>query len=74
MNNRMIVLCSVVAGVLFAALAGLYWMTPAGELPTYIPGYEAGSVVVHFKHGLAALILSLGSFLIAWFKSAAPAG
>jgi hypothetical protein len=74
MSNRIVVMGAVVAGVLFAALAGMYWTSQAGELPSFIPGYEAGSVVVHFKHGLAALILSLGSFLIAWFKSAAPAG
>jgi hypothetical protein len=57
-------------GIVFVGLAALYWLTPAGSLPTYIPGFEAGSAHIHFKHGLAALILGLGLFVLAWFKSA----
>jgi hypothetical protein len=57
-------------GFLFLALAVSYWLTPAGSLPAFFPGFEAGSEHVHFKHGLASLILALGLFAYAWFQSA----
>ena len=62
-----------IIGVAFFALALYYWFTPAGSLPAYLPGFEAGSAAIHFKHGLASLILALGLFAFAWFKSAPPA-
>lgn len=68
--NKIIAIVAVVLGVVCIGLALFYWMTPAGSLPTYMPGYEVGSSIVHFKHGLAALILGLGLFAFAWFKSA----
>lgn len=70
MNTKLIVGGAVVLGIAFLALAALYWTTPAGNLPPLIPGYEAGVHTIHFKHGLASLILGLGLFVFAWFKSA----
>ncbi len=69
MNSKLIPWGAVVLGIVFLALAALYWMTPAGNVPSFLPGYEAGSTTVHFKHGLAALILAGGLFVLAWFKS-----
>ena len=60
---------AVVCGVAFIALAVFYWLTPAGSLPAYMPGFEAGSAHVHFKHGLASLIVALLLFIYAWFQS-----
>ncbi len=57
-------------GIVFLALAAAYWLIPAGSLPTFFPGFEAGSDHVHFKHGLASLIVALGLFAFAWFRSA----
>ena len=56
-------------GLVFLALAAVYWLVPAGSLPTFLPGYEAGGDAVHFKHGLASLILALALFAFAWFQS-----
>jgi hypothetical protein len=56
-----------ILAVLFLALAIYYWVTPAGSLPHFLPGYEHGSTHVHLKHGLAALILAIGSAIVAWF-------
>ena len=67
--KKILVWPSVILGVLFIALAIFYWMTPAGSLPTYMPGYEAASTHIHLKHGIAALILGLALFVFAWFKS-----
>jgi hypothetical protein len=54
----------------FLALAGMYWLIPAGNLPSFVPGFETGVDKIHFKHGLASLILALALFVFAWFQSA----
>jgi hypothetical protein len=68
MKRRWTVIFIVVA-LIFFGLAAFYWMTKAGSLPHYFPGYEAGSSHIHLKHGLAALILGIGSLILAWFSS-----
>ena len=70
MNKKIIVGGSVVVGVLLLVLAVVYWCVPAESLPSFFPGYEAGSAHIHFKHGLGAFILALALFAHAWFKSA----
>lgn len=67
--KSIVVTLAVVLGVACLALAGFYWVTPAGALPHYLPGYTAGSTHVHFKHGLGMLILGLALFAFGWFRS-----
>jgi hypothetical protein len=69
MNNKPLIWGSVVLGLIFILISIYYWITPAGMLPAFVPGFEAGSVHVHVKHGFAALILGLALFIFAWFKS-----
>jgi hypothetical protein len=69
MNTKTITIGSIILGILFVALALEYWLVPAGSLPTFFPGYEAASTHIHFKHGLGSIILALGLFAFAWFKS-----
>ncbi len=69
MNNKAIIAGSVIIGILLLALACVYWVTPAGSLPSYLPGFEAGSSAVHFKHGLGAAILGVALFVFAWFRT-----
>ncbi|MDE1874591.1 MAG: hypothetical protein KGI79_00105 [Patescibacteria group bacterium] len=69
MKNKTIVVWSVILAVLFATLAIYYWVTPAGNLLSFMPGYQAGSAHVHLKHGIASIILALGLAALAWFKS-----
>ncbi len=59
----------IILGIILIALAIYYWVTPAGSLPHFFPGYTAGSKHTHLKHGLAALILGVGSLIVAWFMS-----
>jgi len=66
MKKPLSALFAVVA-VIFVAVAIYYWVTPAGSLPHFVPGYEAHSNHKHMKHGLAALILAVGSAILAWF-------
>jgi hypothetical protein len=61
---------AAIGGVALVVLAGVYWLEPAGSLPSFVPGFEAGSPHIHFKHGLGALILALALFAFAWFRSA----
>jgi hypothetical protein len=58
----------IALGVIFVGLAIYYWVTPAGSLPHFFPGYQSGSTHVHLKHGLAALILAVGCGILAWFS------
>jgi hypothetical protein len=69
--KTIVVAGAVLVGLAFIALAGHYWLTPAGALPAYVPGFEEGSVHIHFKHGLGMLILGLGALAFAWFRSGA---
>lgn len=68
--TRPLPLIAGLLGLLFLALAVVYWITPAGSLPSFLPGFEAGVDKIHFKHGLASLILALALFAFAWFQSA----
>ena len=74
MNNRSIVIVSVFIGILLVLLAIYYWITPAGSLPSFMPGYEPGVTGVHVKHGVASFIVGLGIFAFAWFKSGKKKG
>jgi len=60
----------VIFGLVFIAIALVYWMTPAGGLPRFLPGFEAGSDHVHLTHALGSLLVALALFAIAivWFQ------
>jgi hypothetical protein len=60
---------ALILGILFAALAIYYWITPASALPAFLPGYNPAMLTPHFKHGLAALIVGILLFIYAWFAT-----
>ncbi len=68
MSKKLFSTIAIILGIIFIILAIYYWVTPAGSLASYIPGFESGSTTVHIKHGLASFILALGLFAYAWFK------
>jgi hypothetical protein len=47
----------------------MYWFVPAGSLPSFIPGFIAGSAYIHVKHAIVSLIIALVLFAFAWFQS-----
>jgi hypothetical protein len=47
--------------------AVMYFVMPAGSLPTFMPGYEAGSAHIHMKHAIIAVVAAVVLFLIGWF-------
>jgi hypothetical protein len=67
--KTVVVPVAVVVGLAFVALAFLYWLTPAGDLPAFVPGYSPGSHKPHFNHGLGSLIIGLAALVLAWFTS-----
>ena len=68
-KNRWTVIALLVAGALLIALAIVYFVEPAKSLPSLLPGHEAGSTHHHVKHGIAALLLGVGAFVLAWFQT-----
>ena len=66
--KKPITMLLIIIGVLFIALGIYYFVTPAGSLASWAPGYTAGSTHMHFKHGLAPTFLGLGSWVLAWFS------
>ena len=68
--NRWTLIALGIAGVALIAIAIVYFAEPAKSLPGVFPGHEAGSTHHHVKHGIAALLLGLGAFVLAWFQTA----
>jgi hypothetical protein len=57
----------IILGLLFAALAIVYWVVPAGSLPTFVPGFEAGSAHIHLKHGIASALVAVVLGGLGWY-------
>jgi len=48
--------------------AVMYYTVAAGSLPTFMPGYDAGSTHIHHLHAYAALVAAVVLFGIGWFS------
>jgi len=62
-----------VLAIICVIAAVIYFVMPAGSLPTFMPGYEAGSQHVHMKHAVLAAVAAIVLFLIGWFVGRARA-
>jgi len=60
---------AIVLGVAFIVLGIVYWVEPAGSLPSWIPGHEDGSGHHHVKHGIASFLLGVALLIFAWFQT-----
>lgn len=69
MHKKTLVTLAAILGIIFIAIGAYYWLVPAGQLASFVPGYLAGSTHIHFNHGLAAMLLGALSFLFAWMNS-----
>jgi hypothetical protein len=58
---------AIILGLAFLALAIVYWVVPAGSLPSFVPGFEAGGTRVHLKHGIAAVVVAVALFGFGWY-------
>jgi hypothetical protein len=61
--------CLVAIGLLFTALAIVYFAEPAHDLPGLIPGSDKDLTRHHLKHGLASLAAGLAALLAAGFSA-----
>ena len=68
-NRKWLVWLAVVLGVVLIVVAVIYWVEPAGSLPSFFPGHEAGSSHHHVKHGIAAFLVGLACLAFAWFNT-----
>ncbi len=53
--------------ILCLIAAVMYFAMPAGSLPTFMPGYMAGSDHIHIKRAAIAAVVAIVLFLIGWF-------
>jgi hypothetical protein len=67
--TRRTVVALGIVGVVLIIIAIVYFAQPAKSLPGFFPGHEAGSSHHHVKHGIAALLLGVGAFVLAWFQT-----
>jgi hypothetical protein len=60
-------LVAFILAIVCIIAAAMYFVLQAGSLPTFMPGYEAGSTHIHLKHAVIALVAAIVLFLIGWF-------
>jgi uncharacterized RDD family membrane protein YckC len=68
-DHPALVAVAAVAGVALIVLAFVYWLEPAGSLPSWLPGHEAGSGHHHVKHGIASFLVGAALLVFAWFQT-----
>ena len=68
-NRKPLIIGLVVLAVVFVALAVLYFTRTAQDLPSWLPGHQAGSTRHHAKHGVAMIALALASCAGVWMLS-----
>ncbi len=72
-NNRALIPLAILAGVVLLVIAGIYFAEPAKSLPSFFPGHvgtgSSEATHHHVKHGIAAVVVALGAFVLAWFQT-----
>ncbi len=68
-NRRLLMIAGIIAGIILVLIALVYFVDPASSLPVFFPGHSRTLMAHHWKHGLLALILGIGAFVVAWFNS-----
>ena len=53
-------------GIVFIVVAGVYFVVPADQLPSFMPGHEAGVMRVHMKHGVLAGAIGVVLIVAGW--------
>jgi hypothetical protein len=73
-----LILPAVAVGLLFLAVAIVYFASSAHGLPGFFPGHVGASSKEaahhHVKHGIAALVVAAACFVFAWFQTGTPSG
>ncbi len=48
-----------VLGVVLLVIAAVYFLVPADQLPSFLPGHEAGVTRVHVRHGIVSGVVGI---------------
>jgi uncharacterized membrane-anchored protein YitT (DUF2179 family) len=67
--QKILAIVAVILGIGFIILSVVYFSTPAGMLPGYLPGHIIASTTIHYKHAIGSLLLALVLFAFAWFQT-----
>jgi drug/metabolite transporter (DMT)-like permease len=54
-------------GVVLLIVAGVYFLIPGEQLPSFFPGHEVGVMRVHTKHGVVAAVAGLVLLAAGWW-------
>jgi hypothetical protein len=54
-------------GVVLLIVAAVYFLLPADQLPSFMPGHEAGVMRVHSKHGIVAGAAGIVLLVAGWW-------
>lgn len=46
-------------GVVLIIVAAVYFLVPADQLPTFLPGYEAGLTRIRMKHAIVSGVVGI---------------
>jgi hypothetical protein len=72
-KNRALIVPAVLLGIVFLAIAVVYFVSTAHGLPSFFPGHVGASSSEahhhHAKHGIAALVLAAVCLVFAWFQT-----
>ena len=68
-RSSALIAAAVLIGAALMVIAVVYWVEPAKSLPSFFPGHEKGSAHHHVKHGIAAFLIGLAFFALAWFQT-----
>ena len=67
--SRPLPLIAGLLGVVFLVVAVVYWVVPAGGLPSFFPGFAEGGAHIHHRHAIVSLVIALVLFAFAWLRS-----
>ena len=54
-------------GVVLLIIAGVYFVMPADQLPSFFPGHETGVTRLHIKHGIVAAVAGVVLLAAGWW-------
>jgi len=66
---RPLTIVLIVVAVACVGAGVVYLVTPAGQLPSFVPGHIAGSAHHHTTHALLMFGLAVLSLIGAWFTT-----
>ena len=56
-----------VLGLVLIVAAVVYFVMPADQLPSFMPGHEAGVTRMHMKHGVVSGVAGVILLAAGWF-------